>query len=289
MVKRIGVVTAMFLGVTLTAGWHDGRQGNTPFYFLQFSDPQLGMYRADSDFVQDAANFEFAIASANRLHPAFVVVTGDLVNKPGDPAQVAAYHRIAGRLEHGIALYNVPGNHDVGNVPTPASLAWYRRQFGPDHYVFRAGSLIGVVLNSSLLQQPDSAPRENAAQERWLNDTLPVLARETGAQLVIFQHHPWFLSQPDEPTQYFNIPVATRARYLALFKRCGVRYLFSGHYHQNALGHDGAIEMITTGAVGKPFGDTPRSGFRVAMVTDSGIVHHFFDFSDVPNRLPVLK
>ena len=289
MVKRIGVVTAMLLMVTLTAGWHDGRQGNTPFYFLQFSDPQLGLFRADSDFVQDAANFEFAVATANRLHPAFVVVTGDLVNKADDTAQVAAYHRIAGRLDPSIPLYNLPGNHDVGNIPTPASLARYRRDFGPDHYVFRSGSLIGVVLNSSLLQQPDSAPRENAAQEKWLNDTLPVLAREHGTQLVIFQHHPWFLSQPDEPDQYFNIPLATRARYLALFKRCGVRYLFSGHYHQNAIGHDGAIEMITTGAVGKPFGDTPHSGLRIAMVSESGIRHQFFDFGEMPNRLPVFK
>jgi 3',5'-cyclic AMP phosphodiesterase CpdA len=289
MFKRIAMVVAAVGVMIATAAWRGEAPSAAPFYFIQFSDPQLGMYRADSDFVHDAANFEFAIASANRLRPAFVVVTGDLVNKPGDSAQVAAYHRIAARLDRRIQLYNLPGNHDVGNIPTPASIARYRRQFGPDHYVFRSGSLVGVVLNSSLLQQPDSAPGEDAAQEKWLGDTLAVLSRDHSAQIVIFQHHPWFLSQPDEAGQYFNIPVEKRARYLALFKRYGVRYLFSGHYHQNSIGHDGPIEMITTGPVGKPFGDVPRSGFRIAMVTDSGIVHKFFDFSDIPDRMPVLR
>jgi len=287
MFKRIAVVAAAFTVVATTAAWRGSRPAE-PFYFIQLTDPQLGMYRADSDFVQDAANLEFAIASANRLHPAFVIVTGDLVNKPGDSAQVAAYHRITGTLDHGIVLYKLPGNHDIGNIPTPATIARYHRQFGPDHYVFRSGSLVGVVLNSSLLQQPDSAPKEDAAQEKWLGDTLAALSRERGTQIVIFQHHPWFLAEPSEANQYFNIPVEKRARYLALFKRYGVRYLFSGHYHQNAIGNDGPIEMITSGPVGKPFGDT-KSGMRIVMVTDSGLVHRYVEFGDLPNRLPILK
>ena len=197
MLKRIGALAAALTVVATTAAWQGSRPAE-PFYFIQLTDPQLGMYRADSDIVQDAANLEFAVASANRLHPAFVVVTGDLVNKPGDSVQVAAYHRIVGRIDPSIALYSLPGNHDIGNIPTPATIARYRRQFGPDHYVFRSGSLVGVVLNSSLLQQPDSAPKEDAAQEKWLGDTLASLSRERGIQLVVFQHHPWFLAEPGE-------------------------------------------------------------------------------------------
>jgi hypothetical protein len=52
-----------------------------PFCFMQLSDPQFGMFTDDADFRQKTANFEFAIATANRLRPAFVVVTGDLINK----------------------------------------------------------------------------------------------------------------------------------------------------------------------------------------------------------------
>ena len=54
-----------------------------PFFFIQYTDPQFGMYASNANFSQETANFEFAIATANRLKPAFVVVTGDLVNRPG--------------------------------------------------------------------------------------------------------------------------------------------------------------------------------------------------------------
>src|SRR5688500_2218334 len=72
---------------------------NEPFFFIQLSDPQLGMFTENRDFAQDAANFEFAVAAVNRLRPAFVVVTGDLVHKPGDAAQIAEYRRIVGLID----------------------------------------------------------------------------------------------------------------------------------------------------------------------------------------------
>ena len=59
--------------------------------FIQMSDPQFGMYADNKGFEHETANFEFAVATANRLKPAFVVMTGDLVNAPGDEAQIAAF------------------------------------------------------------------------------------------------------------------------------------------------------------------------------------------------------
>src|ERR1022692_5167849 len=114
--------------------------------FIQLSDPQFGMYTKDQGFDHETANFEFAIATANRLKPAFVVVTGDLINKPGNAAQAAAYRRIAAKLNPKIKLFSVPGNHDVGNDPTTESLAQYREQFGADYYSFRVGDVAGIVL-----------------------------------------------------------------------------------------------------------------------------------------------
>jgi hypothetical protein len=75
-----------------------------PIFFVQMSDPQFGMYTDNQDFAQETANFEFAIANINRLRPAFVVVTGDLVNKPADAQQLAEYKRIAGKLDSTIPL-----------------------------------------------------------------------------------------------------------------------------------------------------------------------------------------
>src|SRR5258708_27857772 len=79
-------------------------------FFVQMADPQFGMYSNNADFSQETANFEFAIANANRLRPNFVVVCGDLINQAGDPRQTAEYLRVASKLDHSIPLPNVAGN-----------------------------------------------------------------------------------------------------------------------------------------------------------------------------------
>jgi 3',5'-cyclic AMP phosphodiesterase CpdA len=268
-----------------------GRRRSPPapaWFFMQLSDPQFGMYTADADFAQETGNFEFAIAAANRLRPAFVIVTGDLVNKAGDAAQIAEYQRIAAKLDHAIPLYNVPGNHDVGNIPTPATIAAYTRQFGPDHYSFKADGFVGIVLDSSIIAAPQQVPDAFADQERWLRAELDRARADRVRHVVVFQHHPWFLFLADEPNQYFNIARERRDRYLALFEEFGMKYVFAGHYHQNALAYAKSIEMITSGPVGKPQGNG-KSGIRIAIVSDAGIAHRYYDFGDIPNRIDILS
>jgi len=257
-----------------------------PFFFIQMSDPQFGMYRADTSFAQETANFEFAIATANRLHPAFVIVTGDLINKPGDPAQTAEYWRIARKLDKSIPLYNVAGNHDVGNTPTPASVATYVKAFGPDHYAFHHGDFTGIVLNSTVIDSAVNVPNEFAAQEQWLKAELERAQRAGARHIAVFQHHPWFLRDATEADQYFNIPLVHRSRYLAMFHQYGVEALFSGHYHQNAVTSDGKILAVTTGPVGMPFGDQPQSGMRIVTVTDTGMTHTYYGLENLPKRFP---
>jgi 3',5'-cyclic AMP phosphodiesterase CpdA len=158
--------------------------------------------------------------------------------------------------------------------------------FGPDRYAFRHGSLYGIVLDSSIIHSPDKTAEIAAAQESWARAEL-VKARQSGAKhIVVFQHHPWFLEAAGEDDQYFNIPKVRRATFLDLFHRSGVRYLFSGHYHRNAIARDGDIEMITTGPVGKPLGGA-KSGIRIVVVKDTGISHTYYEFGEVPNRVSI--
>jgi serine/threonine-protein phosphatase CPPED1 len=281
-VSSIHILRRLILSAVLLPVLSWGQQ--QPIYFVQMSDPQFGMYTENRDFTQETANFEFAIANANRLHPAFVVVTGDLVNLAGDVAQLAEYKRVAGKLDRAIPLYAAAGNHDVGNTPTAASLKAYRRNIGPDYYTFRSGQLEGIVLNSSLIQHPEGAPDEAERQRKWLEVELGK-AKDAAVQwIVVFQHIPFFLSAPDEADQYFNIPLATRSGYLELLQRSGVRYVFAGHLHNNSFGQAGSLQMITTGPVGKPLG-TGASGMRVARLDGAGLEQAFFDFGHIPNRL----
>jgi 3',5'-cyclic AMP phosphodiesterase CpdA len=242
------------------------------------------MFTGNKAFDQESVNFEFAVAAINRLKPAFVVITGDLINKPGDAAQIAEFFRIERKIERTIPVYSVVGNHDIENVPTPETVVAYTNQFGPDHYTFQHEGFTGLVLNSTVIHSPLHTTNELATQEAWLRAELKA-AQDGGAKhIAVFQHHPWFLQTADEADQYFNIPRERRTNYLALFREFGVKKLFCGHYHRNAEARDGELECVTTGPVGMPLGGD-KSGLRVVIVRDSGMEHRYYSFGEIPNRI----
>jgi serine/threonine-protein phosphatase CPPED1 len=255
------------------------------YFFIQLADTQFGMFTSDREFAQETANYEFVVANINRLRPQFVVICGDLINKVGDPAQTAEYLRITAKIDKSIPVYAVPGNHDVGNEPTPETLAYYRQHFGPDRYSFVQGSLYGIVLDSGIISAPAKVQSEAAEQEAWLRAELGKAKAAGARHIVVFQHHSWFLERADEPTQYFNLPIEQRRVYLDLLKGAGVRYVFAGHYHRNALARDGDLEMITSGPVGQPLGNDP-SGIRVVTVKDGGLEHRYYTLGSIPNEYP---
>ena len=259
-----------------------------PFFFIQLTDPQFGMTASDASFSQETANLEFAVATANRLRPAFVIVTGDLVNKTGDASQIAEYQRILGRLDPAIRAYSIPGNHDVGNEPTPESLAAYTKRFGPDHFSFTVGSFVGIAIDSCLIHTPKNVKAEAGQQDQWLRAELAKARRDGARHIVVFQHHPLFVNDAAEAAGYENIPLEARGRLLALFRESGVRHLFAGHYHQNALAREGDLQVITTGPIGMPLRGA-KSGMRIVVVTDAGIEHRYYDLGDLPNRIALPK
>ncbi len=275
------MMTRVFKNAVLIAVLSAAAAHAQAYFFMQMSDPQFGMYTDNAGFVQETINFEFAIATANRLKPAFVVITGDLVNQSGNRAQIAEFKRIAAKLDHSIPLYAVPGNHDVGNEPTPESLAAYREQFGRDYYSFRSHDMAGFVLNGNLLKAPGKVAEEAERQEKWLASELAKARDEGVKRLVVFLHQSLFLENPGEPDKYFNIPAETRGRYLELLHKYGVEHVYAGHYHRNAYGRDGALEMITTGPVGKPMGPE-GSGIRIVTVKDGVFESKYYGFGFMP-------
>jgi serine/threonine-protein phosphatase CPPED1 len=253
-------------------------------FFVQMADPQLGMFAKDVDSLQEEANLSFVVANINRLKPAFVIVCGDLINKTADRRQTDSYRQIIKGLNSRITIYNVAGNHDVGNHPTPASLAQYRKDFGKDYYSFNNAGVRGIVLNSSLIADPKNAPADAEAQEQWLLEQLRQAKHDKVQHLFVFQHASYFLQSPDEPDQYFNIPGPTRKRYLQWFHEYGVTHIFAGHYHRNAYGRDGNLEMITTGPVGKPLG-RDQSGIRIVRLSGDSVENRYYELGSIPNHL----
>jgi 3',5'-cyclic AMP phosphodiesterase CpdA len=268
-------IRALFLALAAAAA------SSAQTTFIQMSDPQFGMYTKDASFGHETANFEFAIAAANRLKPAFVVVTGDLTNKPGDAAQIAEFHRIAKKLDPKIRLFAVPGNHDVGNEPTAQTLAAYRKNYGPDYYTFRVGEIAGIVLNSNLEKGTKDVPDEAAKMEAWFKSELAKAKQSDAKYTIVFQHIPFFLKEPGEADDYFNITPDVRQRYLKALHEGGVRQVFAGHYHRNEWGKDGDLEMVTTGPAGMPLGGA-KSGIRVVTIDAKGLSHKYYDFGELP-------
>ena len=276
-----GVVGLAAMLVGGCAGTPSASVWRGPFVVMVLADPQFGMWEEDAGFARESASFEAAIAAANRLRPAFVVVCGDLINRPGDENQRRELLRIAGKLDPAIPIHWVAGNHDVTNEPGPDDLAWYRKSFGPDRYSFRHGGCTFLILNTTIIKSPEKVSEEEADQRTWLREELERAREEGSVQIVLFQHHPWFLTDPAEEDQYFNIPQERRTVYLDLLEEYGVSAVFAGHYHRNSFGRAGALQMVTSGPVGKPLGDDP-SGFTLVAVHRHRIGHVYCELAPAP-------
>jgi Icc-related predicted phosphoesterase len=257
---------------------------NGPFFFIQMSDPQFGMFTSNQDFVKETENFEKAIAAANKLKPAFVVITGDLVNKAGDPAQIAELKRISAKLESSIPLRLLPGNHDLENIPTPATLAFYRREIGQDYYAFDHGGCRFIGLNTTILMRPD-IPEEIDKQMAWLKSEVESARVANAKHTVLLGHHPLFVTRPEEPDNGNSIPSFRRKAMLEMLTANHALFMFSGHLHRNAGGKSGTFEMVSTGPVGKPLG-TDVSGFRIVKVFENHIEHEYVPL-EVPDSVPL--
>jgi 3',5'-cyclic AMP phosphodiesterase CpdA len=253
-----------------------------PYFFIQLADTQFGMFEGNDSFEMETELFEQAVAHINELRPDFVTVCGDLVNQEMNDEQRDEFWRIADTIDPSITLRLVAGNHDVGNTPNPTTLAWYRSSFGPDWYTFTHHTSHFIVLNSTLIRDPEDAESERDAQREWLDDAL---VEGAGADhIFILQHHPWILEERDEGDGYFNIPWDIREGYLDLFEQHQVTAVFSGHYHRNAHAQANGIEYVITGPVGKPLGDDD-SGLRIVKVYPDHIEHEYYEFGDVPTEV----
>jgi 3',5'-cyclic AMP phosphodiesterase CpdA len=257
-----------------------------PFYFIALADTQFGMYAADKNFEQETANYEFAVATVNRLRPKFAIVLGDLVNKVGDADQIREFWRISRKIDSSIPVYYVAGNHDVGPAPSPETLTAYRKNIGRDYYSFREGPIYGIVLDSSLIHSPQNAEAEYEAQISWLKKEMENAKASDARQTIVFQHHPYFLKEAKEPDAFGNIPLERRGTMLELLHKYDVHYVFAGHIHSNSVGEDGALEMVAVGPVSMPFGKD-GSGMLIAAVTADGVQYNYYDFGHLPNKATV--
>lgn len=263
-----------------------------PFFFMQLADTQYGMFTGNQGLAQEIALVTRAVQHINRLRPRFVIVCGDLVNaNPGNARyldQVQQYKRDFSRIDADIPLVCVCGNHDIGGRPDADSIASYVKHFGDDYFSFWVGGVYNLVLNSTVIYDPTDAPEVLDAQQAWLDHELAEAQIARAKHIFLFQHHPMFLKEEDEPDMYFNMPLVRRAPLLEQLRQAKVRAIFAGHYHRNSFGRAGEMDMITTGPVGRPLGKDP-SGLRIVRVHETFIQHQYYSMDDMPMSIDLTE
>lgn len=232
------------------------------FEFIQISDPQFGMTSQNNGFAEESALYEKAIEKINALEPELVIITGDLVNDRTNKSQWDEFRKITGFISSRKVLL-LPGNHDIGQEPSEADIDKFREMFGNDRFSLKFRNCSFIGFNSNLIKA--ETPGLEQEQFEWLKNEL---SKASGArQTFLFCHHPFFINDPGEAEEYFNIKPEVRVKYLALFSEYGVDAIFAGHLHKNAASESGKIKMITTSSAGKQLGnDLP--GFRLVKVSD---------------------
>jgi serine/threonine-protein phosphatase CPPED1 len=222
------------------------------FTFVQMCDPQLGF----SDYAADRGRLRQAVEQINALKPDFVVICGDLVNG-ANPKSFADFN--AAKAGLAMPCYCAPGNHDVGNTPTLKSLQQYRERIGKDYYSFEHKGCTFVVANTQLWKAPVAG--ESEKQDVWFKQTLEAAA-SLHHRCFLISHYPMFVKTPDEPDEYYNLPIEKRKELLALCERCGVVAMLAGHTHTTTMKEYQGIQVVTSETTSRNFDHRPF-GFRV--------------------------
>ena len=175
--------------------------------------------------------------------------------------------------------------------------------WGNDFFSFLVEGCRFIVLNSQLFKDGSRAAVQAQEQQVWLEQQL---AEEQGRlqPCIILSHIPPFIHSRDENESWCNWPMEMRKYTLDLAKAAGVNAWFAGHFHQNAGGHDGSLEIVVTSAVGTTIdaqgedfsqGLPPdlgqrlrcsrrNSGFRLVHVSNH-VRHRWFSLAAMPDTI----
>ncbi|XP_027973328.1 serine/threonine-protein phosphatase CPPED1 isoform X2 [Eumetopias jubatus] len=209
-----------------------------------------------------------------------------LLLPPGMPwrkEQTADLQRVLARVDSDIPLVLVSGNHDVGNTPTPETVAEFQRTWGDDYFSFWLGGVLFLVLNSQFWYDASRCPALKQAQDQWLDQQLSVAGQRKCQHAIVFQHIPLFLRSIDEEDDYFNLTKSVRKEVADKFIRAGVTAVFSGHYHRNAGGTYQNLDMVVSSAIGCQLGQDTH-GLRVVVVTAEKIVHRYYSLDELSEK-----
>jgi hypothetical protein len=237
---------------TPTASWYKNLEETDCHFGLKFTpekNAQQFTFVQITDIHLDAAEehrlfFEKAIREINKINPAFVIATGDLVLEAERVtiSQAKEWYDIYSESIKNLdaPIFNMVGNHDVVGIHYKKDISiepgynkeMYRDYFGPTYYSFDWSSYHCIVLDPNEFLDGNQFYKIPDYQIEWLQKDLSYRQEEP---LLIFFHEP-------------TISWEDRTEVLNLLNQ-HTRKMFSGHWHLDALIDSQGIPEQVTGAL----------------------------------------
>lgn len=228
-----------------------------------FSFVVLGDNRSGDDI------YKKIVSIAMQRNPAFVVNTGDMIEKPGDKEDWEKFWKMSDPIT--VPYFLTVGNHDA-HPRVPFSENIYKDQVelpgNESYYSFTAGNSLFIVLDSFIDKQEKKIIAE---QYKWLEG---ILAASPKKHRFVFLHHPLFTVQGKgrHSGDCLDKYPADRDRLQALFVKFKVDAVFAGHEHfYQRQTVDGITHIITGGGGASIYEKDEEGGFyHIVFVTVDG-------------------
>jgi Icc-related predicted phosphoesterase len=252
------------------------------FLFVALGDlreTQIGNHSAS-----DPERRQAIIHAIAETHPAFVVVSGDLVYNGGNEADWQQWDsETKAWTDEKLAVIPAPGNHDVRGDPL---LERYFRRFPAlrqnRYYSVRAGNVLILSLDSSL-------PTATGPQFEWLKEKVEHPGKDT--EFVVFlMHHPPVTRSMDHllggghSARPQEIALATWLEDVQ--KRSTAKLVvIAGHVHNYERYEQNGVTYIVSGGAGA----TPYMIERAAddVYKDPGASYHYLKIEVAPESMRI--
>ena len=174
--------------------------------------------------------------------PEFMLHLGDLVFQYDLGAAWKDFNESTVPITRRFPLYPVPGNHDVGPLPSFGRIyAEETHITGTRYYSFRSHDALFIALSS---EEPECADAICGAQLDWLKAQL---ADPGTGRIAVFVHRPLF-----PMGHYKGDGLKNKEELHALFVASGVCLVFSGHEHQFFFNERDGVAYVISGGGGAP-------------------------------------
>lgn len=203
------------------------------------------------------------IAAIVRLHPEFVLQSGDLVGRGTDPIEWGEFAKVTQPLrDNHIGYYPARGNHDAGDL----FLQWVPKPIESgtgNYYAFTKHNSRFIMLDS----MDDGRFAPDSAQYKWFVSELQKAQKNAANIFVVFHEGPYSVGP--------HGPIEDAVKNLVpLFNQYHVRAVFNGHDHLFYRTIRKGIGYFVTGGGGAPLYE-PTNAAKVAIPGDVyASVHH---------------